>query len=295
MTELLQLRESSASAFERALLQSADRDAPNEHAFAKTAVALGVGGALVGTAGNAVANAGTATWVTLMLKPMLMGAMGGLVVAVSAHRLSAPSEAPRPAPVSYVPSAPRGELPLRETATPPSQAAFEDESPSGAASEHPKGWDFAISKSTLTPPAPRATSSAPSRAESPIPREAGKTLNPPAEIPSVPPSLATPPAPEHVAPNASGSIASEVSTIDRARHALRDGRPSDALHELDVYRAAWPSGVLATEAAVLRIEAHLALGDRESGIRAARQFLSVNPKGRYAARVRELFNPSELE
>jgi hypothetical protein len=128
-----------------------------------------------------------------------------------------------------------------------------------------------------------------------MPHTAEKALNPPVEIPSVSPPLAAPPTPALAAPNASASIASEVSTIDRARHALRDGRPSDALHDLDVYRAAWPSGVLATEAAVLRIEAHLALGDRASGIRAARAFLAANPKGRYAARVRELFNSSELE
>jgi hypothetical protein len=97
------------------------------------------------------------------------------------------------------------------------------------------------------------------------------------------------------APGGSVSIASELANVDRARQALREGRAADALHELDVYRVSWPGGVLATEAAVLRIEAHLALGDRTSGIRAARAFLAATPSGRYATRVRALFKPAELE
>jgi hypothetical protein len=91
------------------------------------------------------------------------------------------------------------------------------------------------------------------------------------------------------------SIAEEVALVDRARHALRQGRAGEAFDTLSLYQSRWPNGVLATEVLVLRVEAQLRLGQRTSAQRDARAFVAVHPQSRYATRLRELFAPGELD
>jgi hypothetical protein len=251
MTDFRPLRETSTSSFERALLRSADRDEPSPRAFAKTAAAVGVGAAFSSAAANTAAAASSTTslamfW-TMAAKPLLIGAAGGLVVAVGAHRLSAPS---------------------------------------GADSANP-----GASASEQTPPSvePRTFADSPANAPLPVAPDGEIARGPSQEVLRGPAPAASTATRDPV------SIAREIGTIDRARKALREGRPKNALREIDLYRAGWPNGVFATEAEVLAIEAHLALGDRAQAVRAARVFLATEPSGRYALRVRSLFLPTEVD
>jgi outer membrane protein assembly factor BamD (BamD/ComL family) len=86
-----------------------------------------------------------------------------------------------------------------------------------------------------------------------------------------------------------------VALVDRARHALRQGRAGEAFDTLSLHQSRWPNGVLATEVLVLRVEAQLRLGQRASAQRDARAFVAVQPNSRYATRLRELFAPGELD
>ena len=92
-----------------------------------------------------------------------------------------------------------------------------------------------------------------------------------------------------VAPSAVGSSATtEVATLDEARTALAQGDAARALSTLEGYARRFPRGVLAPEAAVLRIEALVAAGDRPAATRTAQSFLRENPASPYAQRIESL-------
>jgi len=84
------------------------------------------------------------------------------------------------------------------------------------------------------------------------------------------------------------SLAEEVAAIKSAKTALAAGDPSQALHELDAYRAHFPHGRLVQEAAVVRIEALVRAGNTAAANAAADRFLAGNEGSPYAARVRSL-------
>jgi hypothetical protein len=89
--------------------------------------------------------------------------------------------------------------------------------------------------------------------------------------------------------SAAGSgAADEVATLDQARTVLGHGDPARALSILDEYARRFPRGALAPEAAVLRIEALVAAGDRAAATRAAQSFLRANPSSPYAQRIESL-------
>jgi hypothetical protein len=89
------------------------------------------------------------------------------------------------------------------------------------------------------------------------------------------------------APRAS-SLSPEIAVIDVARTALSQHRPESALSALDRYDAEFPRGGLALEASYLRVEALLALGDRDGANRLASRVLAAHPESVYAKRIREL-------
>ncbi|HEX6764448.1 MAG TPA: hypothetical protein VF103_03200, partial [Polyangiaceae bacterium] len=189
MSDFRPLVETSTSAFERALLRSARHDAPSQGALAKTAAALGVGGALVTTAGNTAAAAGataTAPFWTLLVKPLLAGAAGGLIVAVSAHQLSAPEERPKPV-APLVAAAPNVEaVPLPTTDPSLSHTAFDDSE------------QRAVSVPKAQVPAPERLPAAPTAL-----RPAPGSLDPSPGFPLASSAIpATSVAPEPAAPNA---------------------------------------------------------------------------------------------
>jgi len=255
MSELESLKDTSQSPFVRALIKSADRDAPTSGAITKVAAALGVQATLLTTTTASAAATQTALWAAV-LKPLLIGAASGLVAVTVVHEHSR-TEAPPKA---------RSAIAVAQRALP-----------------------------TAAPRQPAAAQPTPETSE-PIPSQQATDIAPrPAVARSSTPSAPAAKLPPPAASLDSVSIAEELASIDRARQAIRAGHASEALRELRAHRAAWPNGVLATEASVLVIEAHLALGDRSSALQEARAFLAARPTGRYAERVRTLFKPSELE
>lgn len=91
------------------------------------------------------------------------------------------------------------------------------------------------------------------------------------------------------APSAVGSSATtEVAKLDEARTALAQGDAARALSTLEGYARRFPRGVLAPEAAVLRIEALVAAGDRPAATRTAQSFLREHPASPYAQRIGSL-------
>lgn len=278
------------TAFERALLRSADADEAPHGAAGRALLALGVGTSHAAVSqsasGSAVQTPGAA-W-TLWQKPLLIGVLGGVGLALSARIIHEP--APRTAPAAVI--APR------ETSTPFPAAPL------------PSPTQRLLTPAHEETPArkPARAKAVPTAALAPTPEAAGHELPPAptAATHALPPPLvaradgASPPIADSVAAGTSpsgapsSSIAAEVMVVDRARSALRDGRPREALAELARYRQQWPLGVLTPEVTVLQIEAELRLGARDSARRRARALVATQPNSRYAARLRALFDESEL-
>ena len=85
-------------------------------------------------------------------------------------------------------------------------------------------------------------------------------------------------------PNAELRV-TELQVVDRAYASLAAGQSHEALATLDEYRARFPHGALADEAAVLRIEALARTGEEAKASNLARAFLSAHPHSPYAARA----------
>lgn len=83
-------------------------------------------------------------------------------------------------------------------------------------------------------------------------------------------------------------LSDELGSLDRARQALVAGDAGRSLRLLDDYHRRFAKPKLGTEAAVLRIEALVASGQRGRASELGAQFLSRYGKGPYGARVRSL-------
>jgi hypothetical protein len=277
------------TAFERALLRSADADEAPAGAARRALLALGVGTSHAAVSqsasGSAVPTPGAA-W-TLWQKPLLIGVLGGVGLALSARIIDEP--APRAAPAGLIApretSAPIHAVPLPSpTHRPPTPP--DEETPARTPARVKKAPPAVLAPTpgaigNELPPAPTATHALP-----PPPVATADGPRPPAAD-SVGAGMNPSGAP-------SSSIAAEVMVVDRARGALRDGRPREALVELARYRQQWPLGVLTPEVTVLQIEAELRLGARDAARRRARDLVATQPNSRYAARLRNLFDESEL-
>jgi hypothetical protein len=84
------------------------------------------------------------------------------------------------------------------------------------------------------------------------------------------------------------ALSLELSAIESARAALGRRDYSRALRLLDEYAKRFPKAHLTAEATVLRIEALTARGDKAAATRIGKAFLSRDPNGPYARRVRSL-------
>lgn len=82
------------------------------------------------------------------------------------------------------------------------------------------------------------------------------------------------------------SIAREIALLDAARSSIARGDPRGALRSLDQYDRECRGGALSPEAAVLRIEALAAAGERDAAAARARAFLASHPSTTYDTRVR---------
>jgi hypothetical protein len=80
----------------------------------------------------------------------------------------------------------------------------------------------------------------------------------------------------------------EVQSLDRARAALRQGRPALASQHLARHVARFPSGELQLEADVLRVEAWHASGNQSRARSLAQQLLKRPLAERYRQRLNSL-------
>jgi hypothetical protein len=90
------------------------------------------------------------------------------------------------------------------------------------------------------------------------------------------------------------TLSREVELLDDARHSLNQGHPADSVVQLDRYQRDFPKGVLGLEAAVIRIEALLASGQKGRALQQSDAFLARHPQGPHAARIRSLLAKSNL-
>ncbi|MDF2696230.1 MAG: hypothetical protein K0S65_4613 [Labilithrix sp.] len=97
------------------------------------------------------------------------------------------------------------------------------------------------------------------------------------------------------APAAKPSTARELELITRAREAVTKGDARACLAAVAQHDAEFPDGQFTPEAAVMRIEATYASGDRAGARTLARAFLAKHPGSPYVARIRSLAAASEKE
>lgn len=148
----------------------------------------------------------------------------------------------------------------------PPEARLPDPSaPEESASPPPSAHQFA------SPPSPKAPA-APSRPSQPsVDDVAWPSAPPPAE------------APAHEA----STLADELVLLERARRSLSSD-PRATLSALDEHGRRFPSGVLAVERELMTLDALRRVGRKEEARRSAAAWLSRDPTGLHAPRVRAI-------
>lgn len=142
-----------------------------------------------------------------------------------------------------------------------------------------------VAPPTPAPPPDLATASPPTFSVDDLPSAAAPEASPRATGDSPPVvSAAKSPSPS---PSA---FHEELALVEAARGALSRGDGQSALSTLDRYEASFPSGALASEAAITRIEALAKLGRADAAREAAQRFLARNAASPYAARVHAILD-----
>ncbi len=259
MTEFRPLLESSSSATARELLRSGLSDSPPPDSLGRVAGALG----LTLTAAVVAAPAGAATVNGALASGLgTLGKTSGVSVALVGKWLASGLVAG--ALVS-------GTATVVERARHPAPPSEPIAAPVPAARR-------------TTSPAPGVLPAKPETPAEPPAADSGATM-----LPAAPPvtsgSSTTPLAPDS---SASRALGVEAARIDAARSALQRGDARRALTELDWYERSRVVGVLDREAAVLRIEALVRLGDRAHAVELARDYLAKHPQDAYVERLHEL-------
>lgn len=149
----------------------------------------------------------------------------------------------------------------------------------------------------LEDPAPVSVSSAP-RLEVRVSTKPSSLSD--ASEPAAVPQVLEQEVPKQPAPKVRPTVKKKVDTLplelralDEARGALARGDHAQASRLLDRYAARFTKPRLGTEATLLRIETHVARGDRQAATRLGTAFLARNPNGPYARRVRSLIGASD--
>ena len=285
MTELRPLLSQHDDEFELALLRSADHDEPSGRGKLRIAAALGIGvgaaaSSLAAASGSAaavssgaatasgVSGAGAKVGLSAVLKSLAIGTATGAVTLGTLHYADM-----LPAPFRATPSV------VSQAAPRPTPAAANPvlsvPAPTGGADS----VGVAEASRELAPNV--GTDRRRQKLDRP------KPVAPPEPVaePALPEAVAEPEPSE--APKAQ-SIAGEIAEIDRIRGRLRDGQAAGALSDLERYFRSSPTRVLQTEASLLRIDALVALGERQRASTLAREFIARQPTSRYAERLRQL-------
>ncbi|HMI86452.1 MAG TPA: hypothetical protein VK550_20305 [Polyangiaceae bacterium] len=273
----------------RALLGSFSRDEPSAPAKARAFAAFGVAAGVASVSSTAsgaatdvasaaapgaatVAKGALAVGGVSTVKALIAGAViGGLVVHAGLRvatdygdTRASNSPAAIHRPLDPVPREPA-------LALAPTLASAENPPERGEVDPRPNEARAVSARSS--PVAPRARSRASARAEPP---------SMPDETSLAPDEAAS------AGTSSSATLTGEVARLDRVRAALREGSPARAMRELDSYAAEFANGTLGQEAAVLRIELLVELGDAERARALANAFAAAHPKSGYMNKIQEL-------
>jgi hypothetical protein len=252
---------------ERRLLRAARRDGPDANLRRNILLSVGVGTVVVTHASTSVAASagahgmGTALRASFGAVSKWLGiasyvAMGGLSVGVSGDV----SHAVADSSLSAVHAAPVGE---RTTLAPPDRVAT-----LGLAQSARTSHAFQDAR-----PAQTVRSSLERRGQRVV--------------------AAKPELPSHA--SARFEVAEEVRLVDAARAAIRSGDAARCLDVLSERKQRFPKGVLAPEAAMLRISALKISGQSAQAKREAEQFLTRYASGPLANKVRATLSALESE
>lgn len=300
----LRLLESPEDDLARRVLRSAEHDRPSPSAMAGTGRLLGLGAALAGSLSGGAAGAaagasvaGTATSTTaagaaatgaaqlggvIVAKYMGIGviasvlATGGAVAVRSAYHTAQERRTASEALPSASAAAREVAGATRAFAASPTE---QREAPSGPLeARHPERTG------SSSRAAPNELQGHGTGQASPEPSVAAFALT------EDPPALGV----SSLGP-AGPSLSEEVALLDRARQALRDRNPAQALRQLDTHAERVPHGSLMTEATVLRVEALVQAGRRNEAVLLARRIIAQAPESRHASRVRILVPEARQE
>ncbi len=249
---------------ERLLIAEGRRDKPpaasRRRTLATVTVAAAAGATVAATSASATAAVtGALPWLAVT-KWVAVGVAAGAVTLGAAEkvqqRASTRAHATYPIEVKppvAAPPPPRSEEPPDEAPSLPAEVPIEP---------------------TVEAPAVRTARPSPARAQEPA--NAIVEIAPPAA-----------PAPSAAASDPS-SLEGEVRLLEEARRALDAHAGSKAIRALDRYERDFPSGLMSIEARALRIEALVALGQRNAARAFARSFLANHPRSPAAMRVTRL-------
>jgi hypothetical protein len=299
MIDPKRLSDTTASDVERALLRAGRARAPKG---AKARALLVASGAMTASslagAGAAAEAAASSAKVATTLALKWIGSLGvaGVVAMTSAVALRSPTEAGQKNAVVVhraLASPPGSTLKLRHPqfaqASSPAQAPVAPplESPPTVALVAP-ALESPPTVALVAPPleSPPTVEAAAHLTGLPSPRPlAGDAL------PTSYPTSSGGRQAESGGPTAS-TLHAEIDLLNAARMALSAGDRPRALELLERFETQFPEGVLRPEAAILRLEALVASGDRPAAARVARAFLASNPLSPYAPRIQRLLSQS---
>jgi hypothetical protein len=264
--------------FERELLSSWGTEAPSRQAR-KRVLALGSQAAVIGAA--ATTNAASLGGGSLLSAAAPHAATLGLFGTVKWLVLIVVVGASVGATAAFVSSKPKAMDPTVALAA---TARARGPAPSTVIGEASPGVD----RRAQGAPAPAAAviprTGAPERARV-APDRPSLVPVPVAQTPAAPSVAAMPPV---AASRASLALGDQAALVDRARAALTRGDAATAARLADEYDTRFPSGVLAQEATVVRIQTLVMRGDTASAHALGERFLVANPTSPHAARVRRL-------
>ena len=261
MADPHRLLEEEGSPLERALLASARADRPPEASRRRVASALGlpIGGGIGGGAGASAAGSASSA------------AAGSAGATATGSGLLAKWIA-----IALLGGAMTGAALFRLTGSRETRRGGEDRGAPALAATAATPDATAPDAGVTSDAAPTAVTGQPARARVRATADAGA---PEAGVTR-----------DATAPDA---LARELALLDEARAALAGGDARAGLYWVEEHSLAFPDGVLAPEAELLRVEARLLLGERARAARGARRFLARHPNSPLAPRARELLGRAE--
>jgi hypothetical protein len=269
--------EGDDAAFETQLVRAARRDGAPDGAAQRAAVALGIGAgaaALSSGAGAAGLSAGVTSAKLGLLgigKWFGIGILSGVVATTAFHYAVRPSPAERDERSTTLQESARPPRPTPAPSTPvavppppPSPGAPESDTTNGTTEA-----STAVAKAGAEPAAPRRPS---------VPKATARGESSASAEPAAPAEAET----------RLTSLSAELALLQEARRALVAHDPARVLAELQRYSGTPRSGLLDSEADVLRVEALVQAGRRPEAVSLATSALNAAPEGPHAARFRRI-------